>query len=97
MCISTGKYTVIGQYPIAPRSESTSLKKGNAMASTVAITTNTVLQVNLNKLILTVMFLPMLIGYSLVTNFDVGHLILAQDSNALNTGWDNTCPKGNLH
>ncbi|XP_034891066.1 germin-like protein 8-6 [Populus alba] len=49
MYISTGKYTVIGQYPTAPRSARTSLKKGNAMASTVTTTTYTVLHVSLSR------------------------------------------------
>lgn len=74
-----------------------SLKKGRAMASTVTTTTNVVLQPTLNKLMLKLLnFLsPMLSGYSLVTNLDSGHLILAHNSTVLNTGWDRTCHQGN--
>jgi hypothetical protein len=82
----------MGPYEIAPRSASISLKKGNAIASKVATTTKVVLPVSLKKLMLKLNFLlPILSGYSVFTNSELGHLMLAHDSNVLNIGWASTC------
>jgi hypothetical protein len=35
--------------------------------------------------------LPILSGYSVFTNSELGHLMLAHDSNVLNIGWASTC------
>ena len=77
---------------MAPRSASTSLKKGNAIATEVTSPTKTVLQVSLKKLMLKFkVLLPIPTGYSAVTNLDIGHLRLACDSTAPNTGCASTC------
>ena len=82
----------MGPYEIAPRSARISLKKGNAMASKVATTTKAVLPVSLRKLKLKFNFLlPIFSGYSVFTNPELGHLVLAHDSNVLKRGWARTC------
>ncbi|PON67861.1 hypothetical protein PanWU01x14_100290, partial [Parasponia andersonii] len=96
MCISTGKYTTIGQYPMAPISASMSVKKGRAKATTVSITTKRVLQVSLKRFILNnvILLLPNKIwpmGYSRVMNPESGHFLLAHNSTARKTGWITTC------
>lgn len=90
MYISTGKYIVNGQNPMAPKRASISLKKGIAIAITVNTTTNMLLQTNLNKLSLNFIF-PMLIGYSLLTKLDLSHLCLAHVSTIVKMGWTTTC------
>lgn len=76
---------------MAPRSASMSLKNGIAMASTVTTTTKRVLQTSLNIFILNFIF-PMLTGYSLVTNAELGHFCPANVSTTRNMGWVITCP-----
>lgn len=86
MYISTGKYTVIGQNPMAPKRASISLKKGIAMARIVTAATNMVLQTSLKKLRQN-FILPMIKGYSLLIKLELGHLSLAHVSTAPKIGW----------
>lgn len=81
-----GKNIVNGQYPIAPRSASISLKKGIAIARIVTIVTNMVLQISLNKF-----KLQMPIEYSRLIKLDFGHLWPTNDSTTPKIGWTMTC------
>ncbi|BAS96888.1 Os06g0228666 [Oryza sativa Japonica Group] len=86
MYISTGKYTVSGQNPTAPRRPSTSLKNGTTAATAVHATTYAVRHASLNAFTLISLVPPP----PVTKKPHRGHREDAQDSTAVKTGWDIT-------